>query len=101
MNKSLREKEIKIRLSLVEHQKLLDLASPQPLASWIRENALLSRKRRKPKTDPDLLRQLASIGNNLNQIARSMNMLNLSPAKKIQYLAQLESISKAANKIDS
>ena len=96
----LRQKEIKIRLTQFEHNKLLNLSEPQPLASWIRQNALTSRKSVQLKTDPKLLRQLAAIGNNLNQIARAMNTLEVPPSQKLQYLTQLHSIETEIKKLD-
>ena len=44
-------------------QKLLDR---QPLPKRIRQKPI-------PKADPELVRQVAAIGNNLNQIARRLN----------------------------
>jgi len=44
-------------------QKLLDR---QPLPKRIRQKSI-------PKADPELVRQVAAIGNNLNQIARRLN----------------------------
>ena len=71
-----RQKEIKIRVTAEEHQALLDRCTKASLATWIRETCL-SEKRTKQsqvvEVNPDLLRQLAGIGNNLNQIARIVN----------------------------
>jgi len=44
------------------------------MADWLRDLALGEAKRRPvPKADPELLRRLAAIGNNLNQLARWVN----------------------------
>lgn len=40
----------------------------------------LRKRRDPPKVDPDLLRELARIGNNLNQIARAANRRHQVPA---------------------
>lgn len=40
----------------------------------------LRKRREPPKVDPDLLRELARIGNNLNQIARAANRRHPVPA---------------------
>ena len=71
-----RQKEIKIRLTDEEHQALLDRCTKGSLASWMRESCLNEKRTKQSKVievDPKLLRQLAGIGNNLNQIARSVN----------------------------
>lgn len=70
-----RTKEIKIRLTEQEHQNLLNRKKGE-LAVWIR-NTCLEQEIQQPKTvktaDPELLRQLAKIGGNLNQIAKATN----------------------------
>lgn len=73
MTKLKRTKEIKIRLTKQEHQDLLERKNGE-LAVWVR-NTCLAQKQPKPvKTaDPELLRQLAKIGANLNQIAKVAN----------------------------
>ena len=71
-----RQKEIKIRLTDEEHQALLDRCTKGSLASWMRESCLNEKRTKQSKVievDPKLLRQLAGIGNNLNQIARLVN----------------------------
>lgn len=89
-----RNREIKLRLSDDEHARLSALAGDAPLAAWLRDFALdaaqstvfdvLAKKRERTEAmrqkklaaltvDPQLLRGLAGIGNNINQIARIMN----------------------------
>jgi hypothetical protein len=71
-----RTKEIKIRLTESEHQALLNRCTTASLASWMRETCLSEKRTKQSKVvevDPQLLRQLAGIGNNLNQIARIIN----------------------------
>ena len=71
-----RTKEIKIRLTETEHQRLLDRCDRTHLAEWLRQLGLgehTSRKRRVPDVAPELLRQVSGIGNNLNQIAKVQN----------------------------
>jgi hypothetical protein len=48
-----------------------------------------SRRVTTPTADPALLRQIAGIGNNLNQIARRINAGELTALEKVQYLAAL------------
>ena len=75
MTKPKRIKEIKIRLTEQEYQALLDRKKGE-LAVWIR-NTCLEQDIPEPKkvktADPELLRQLAKIGGNLNQIAKATN----------------------------
>lgn len=70
-----RTKEIKIRLTEHEHATLLNKKTSAELATWIRNVCLNTEtKQKQVKTaDPELLRQLARIGGNLNQIARIAN----------------------------
>lgn len=81
-----RTKEIKIRLTDSEHKKLLELAQNKPLAEFMREYCLsadseyfakIAKKNRdkinRLTVPPELLRQLASVGNNVNQISRNLN----------------------------
>ena len=74
-----RTKEIKIRLTEEEHQALLKRCTKASLATWMREICLGEKQTKQSKVievDPKLLRQLAGIGNNLNQIARLVNQHN-------------------------
>lgn len=90
----MRTKSIKIWLSLEEHAELQKLKTGHQLAAWMRETCLgkKSKSRTSPPTvDPDLLRQLAGIGNNVNQIARKCNSV-LEPADAIDMLVRLEAI---------
>ena len=74
VEKSHRTKEIKIRLTLEEHQALLKKMVGKELATWMRNSCLDQVDRQPPNSaDPMLLKQLAKIGGNLNQIARIAN----------------------------
>lgn len=71
-----RTKEVKIRLTDQEHQILLDKKTGAELATWIRNTCLETKTPKKSpiKTaDPELLRQLAKIRGNLNQIVHIAN----------------------------
>lgn len=81
-----RTKSIKIRLSDSEHKELLALAQNKPLAEFMREYCLSAdseyfakvakanrEKINRLTVPPELLRQLASVGNNVNQISRNLN----------------------------
>lgn len=65
-----RKKEIKIRLTDAEFEELQSRRTKN-LAGWMRDLALGSVPIR--QADPTLVRQVAKIGNNLNQIARYVN----------------------------
>ena len=91
-------KEIKIRLTETEHQRLLDRCDRTYLAEWLRQLGLgeyTSRKRRVPDVAPELLRQVSGIGNNLNQIARRLNQTDsLTPSERVSLLAVLNSLDR-------
>lgn len=97
--KTKRTKEIKLRLTEAEHQRLRVLAGDAPLAEWVREFALSAAQsdifehiqrqqakqaakreaeRERLTVDPELLRALRGIGNNVNQIARIINAAHKS-----------------------
>ena len=99
-----RKKTIKIRVSEEEHCALLDNCSSAQLAKWMREKCLDRqgrRSRRVTKIDPDLLRQLAAIGNNLNQISRAVNRERWVPINRMAIGVQLEAIEKQLAMIKS
>lgn len=91
-----RTKEIKIRLTETEHQRLLERCDRTHLAEWLRQLGLgehTSRKRRIPDVAPELLRQVSGIGNNLNQIARRLNQSDsLTPSDRVLLLSILNSL---------
>jgi len=94
-----RTKEIKIRLTDGEHQRLLERSQRTHLAEWLRELGLGERtpsKRRKlPDVDPQLFRHIAGTSNNLNQIARKLNqMQSLGAEDTIRLLSLLTSIDR-------
>lgn len=99
-----RLKEIKIRVTAEEHQALLDRCTKASLATWIRETCL-SEKRTKQsqvvEVNPDLLRQLAGIGNNLNQIARIVNQKAKTdtPLDRVAVITALAGIERELKRI--
>ncbi len=59
-----------------EHRRLLERCDGKQLAAWMRQTCLdekPARAGRLPSISPAPLRQLAGMGNNLNQIARKVN----------------------------
>lgn len=93
-----RTREIKIRLTDSEHQRLIDRCDRTHLAEWLRQLGLgehTTRKRRLPDVAPELLRQVSGIGNNLNQIARRLNQLDgLNSTERVSLLAVLNSLDR-------
>ena len=93
-----RTREIKIRLTDSEHQRLIDRCDRTHLAEWLRQLGLgerTARKRRLPDVAPELLRQVSGIGNNLNQIARRLNQIDgLTPTERVSLLAVLNSLDR-------
>lgn len=76
-----RQHIIKIRVSDSELSELRERSSG-PLAVWLRECGLAQHKRKPvPQVDPNFLRQLVGIGNNLNQIARYLNSARPASAR--------------------
>ena len=93
-----RTKEIKIRMTETEHQRLLDRCDRTHLAEWLRRRGLrshTSRTRRVRDVAPELLRQISGMGNNLNQIARRLNQSDsLTPSERVSLLSLLNSLDR-------
>ena len=75
-----RLKTIKVRVTESELASLRAACPKAQLAEWMREHALL--------------RQVAGIGNNLNQIARRINASPLTTLDKVEYLAALAAVAR-------
>ncbi|MDN6337074.1 MAG: plasmid mobilization relaxosome protein MobC [Halomonas sp.] len=78
-------------------------AADQSLSDWLRsavdgESARQTGQRRNQRrlrtltADPELLRQLAALGSNVNQIARVLNSIGMSPSDHAHLLAELAAI---------
>lgn len=114
-NQSLKRcREIKIRLTEEEHERLQSIKTQPQLAVWIRELALnptadmfipkAGRKKAVPiKLDNGVERGLAIANNNLNQVAKSLNGLVLSGAAKpldvVFINAEIEAMKESINAI--
>lgn len=84
-----------VRVTDAEYQQLLERCDGKQLAAWMRATCLDTRPARSsrlPSIDPALLRQLAGMGNNLNQIARKVNAGQWSGLERVQVLAALMAI---------
>jgi len=92
-----RTKIIKIRTTDREYLALKQLSQKHRLAEWMREHclgAIVPKKNPLPNVDPALLRQIAGIGNNLNQIARAMNSHEWRPVNIIEVISALSSMQR-------
>lgn len=78
-----------------EHRRLLERCDGKQLASWMRQTCLGEKPARAgklPSISPTLLRQLAGMGNNLNQIARRVNAGGGTGHDRVQIVAALMAI---------
>lgn len=101
MTDAKRTKSIKIRVTDEELSKLRERCPAGELAPWLRELGLgQKRPRRAERVDPALLRQLAGVGNLLNQIARRINSGQWSYGDRVEILAALWHIEKRLQDIN-
>lgn len=90
-----RERMLTIRVTDDEHARLLERCEGKQLAVWMRRGCLGepgARSGELPTLAPPLLRQLAAIGNNLNQTARKVNSGQWSSGDRVQVVAALMAI---------
>ncbi len=88
-----RTKVVKIRVRETELAELRLRSDRPQLAEWLRDIGLGQKQRRPvPVADPALLRQLAAIGNNLNQLARWCN--SRKPIEAVEVAAALVAIGR-------
>ena len=91
-----RNKKLSVRVTEQEKTDLLNRCSGSELAVWMRETCLDQQPKRKPKypeIDPQLLRQLSGIGNNINQIARHLNSKDFNPVDSVKVISALQSMA--------
>ena len=86
-----RERMLTIRVTDDEHARLLERCEGKQLAVWMRREPV-ARSGKLPTLAPPLLRQLAAIGNNLNQTARKVNSGQWSSGDRVQVVAALMAI---------
>ncbi len=100
-----RTKSIKIRVLNKEYDELLHRCNKGRLAKWMREVCLdeAPDMQISTKVDPALLRQIARIGNNLNQIARAVNrqVKGKKTINLLMVLSELISIENALKEIEN
>ncbi|TRQ92281.1 plasmid mobilization relaxosome protein MobC, partial [Salmonella enterica subsp. enterica serovar Panama] len=78
-----------------EEARVLERWGGRHLAGWWRRVCLgepVARSGKQPTLEPPLLRQLAAIGNNLNQTARKVNSGQWSSGDRVQVVAALMAI---------
>ena len=96
-----RIRSIKIRVSDAELERLREICPKAQLAEWMREQCLgvvqPQRRTPAPTVDPALLRQLAGMGNNLNQIARHLNEGQRGDGERIGKALGLQLSAELAN----
>jgi len=84
-----------------EHRRLLERCDGKQLASWMRQTCLDEKPARAgklPSISPVLLRQLAGMGNNLNQIARKVNTRG-TVQDRVQIIAALMAIDSGLERL--
>lgn len=102
-----RDKIIKVRVSAEEHETLKWRCPKARLAEWMREQCLnpdgdwVRQSRGPDPVDPALLRQLAGIGNNLNQIARRVNSGEWGPVDRVAIIAALSAVERELAEVRS
>ncbi len=92
-----RERMLTIRVTDDEHARLLESCEGKQLAVWMRRVCLgepVARSGKLPTLALPLLRQLAAIGNNLNQTARKVNSGQWSSGDRVQVVAALMAIER-------
>ena len=107
MTKTIRGKTIKIRVSSEEHETLKHICPKPALAEWMRENCLnptgdmVNDLKVKTVTivDPELIRALAGIGNNMNQIARRVNDSTFDNSNTIKIISALKQIESELSEV--
>ena len=103
-----RTESIKIRLTPAEHARLNEIKGRPELARWIRELALNGGGGKQEVIThvlpPDLVRVMAGIGNNLNQVAKVLNQqakhsdLDLKK-ESLSLMLQLQATEQALNEL--
>ncbi|MBE0401918.1 MobC family plasmid mobilization relaxosome protein [Halomonas sp. FME1] len=100
-----REKIIKVRVSAEEHETLKWRCPKAQLAEWMREQCLnpdgdwVRQSKGPDPVDPALLRQLAGIGNNINQIARRVNSGEWGAVDRVAVIAALSAVERELSEL--
>lgn len=96
-----RECMLRVRCTATEYRRWQALAASYDctLSGLVRrhlDGVQALPRRRIPKADPELIRQIALVGNNMNQIARAVNAAQVagSRASAVDILSELASIER-------
>lgn len=93
-----RTKMLTLWVTPEEYKRLLARCDSPRLATWMREVSLEEKptltSKPLPTLAPELLRQLAGIGNNLNQIARRLNSGEWSAYDRVRGAAALMALER-------
>lgn len=97
-----REHIIRIRVNEEEWAQLQQNSGASKVSPFLRDLGLRNaiRKEKTPRADPDLIRQLAGIGNNINQLTRTANQLR-KEGRRIDALALLSTLDAMQSDIDA
>ena len=102
MEKQKRSRSITVWLTDDEYKILHDKKTQSRIGAWVRDTCLgvESKKRKYKPVEPALLRELASIGNNVNQIAKHTNIEALgSGVDNVRLLIELSLIREQLNEL--
>lgn len=100
-----RDKIIKVRCTAEEYETLKWQCPKARLAEWMREHCLnpdgdwVRATKGPDPVDPALLRQLAGIGNNLNQVARRVNTGEWGAVDRVAVIAALAAVERELNEL--
>ena len=101
-----REKVIKVRVTPEELETLKWRSTKVKLAEWMRETCLnagqadlVTQSKGPAPVDPALLRQLAGLGNNMNQVARKLNSGDWGPVDRVAVIAALSAIERELSEL--
>lgn len=98
-NRNVKDKKIQIRMTADEKAQIMERSQDADISTFLRELGLGHDPKipdQKPKVvihavDPELVRHVARIGNNINQIAKNLNLtkeVDLSVFVEIQTIKQ-------------
>ena len=105
--KTKRQSRLNLRLSDSEFEMVQSKAKGfgLPLAKFVRVSLLdlpkpIKRTHDLPIVDPNLYRQLVSIGNNINQLTRYAHTASLDPKKNLDVLELAYALQRIANELE-
>ena len=90
--KEVRQKIIRVRVNEIEWNQLQENSGASKVSPFLRDLGLrnATRKDSAPKADPELIRQLVRIGNNVNQLTKTANEYR----KRGEYIEAVEMLGR-------